>query len=185
MEVELIVTAQQKLEKTNILQIGKIVNAVFNEQLVGGKGKKLCGINTDEDSVHHTFVFETDNTEEMCDILASELYTKLDFDFEVQIECEIDEDYLEPCEDDSGVMLIDDSESQEHAKWVSDSMAEGWVYGTQHNPKEKRSPFLKPYHTLTDTQKEVMIKSKNSAGVYGVDESIVAEHYHGDVEGDE
>lgn len=180
MEVELIVTTQQKLEKENILHIGKIVNSVFKEQLVGGKGKKLCGINTDDDGIHHTFTFETDNTEEMCDILASELYTKLEFDFEVQIECEVDEDYLEPCEDDSGVMLIDDDdESQEHAKWVSDSISEGWVYGSEHSPKEKRTPFLKPYHTLTDTQKEVMIKSKNSSGVYGVDMSVLSGHYVG------
>lgn len=179
MDVELIITTPHDLDKSNLLHVGKIVNKVFGKSVIGGKGKKICDVARDGDGTHYVFEFDCDNSEDTCDVLASELYTNLEFDFEVQIECEIDEDYLEPCDDDKGVMLIDDSDSQEHAQWVSECINEGWKFGMDYDKNRKTSPFLKPYHTLSEKQKEVMIKSKTKHGKPCVDEDIMAECFNG------
>lgn len=179
MDIELILTTPFPLEKSQIINTGSIINAVFGKPLVGGKGRKICSTRTDGDGHHYTYEFQCENDEDRCDVLANELYNKLDFDFELQIECDIDEDYLEPCDDDTGIMLIDDEDSVKHSKWASECMSEGWTYGTEYNASKKTSPFLKPYHSLTETQKKVLMKSKDKHGKICVDEDIMAECYKG------
>jgi len=178
MEIEVILTTQFKLDKSKLINIGSIINTVFAKKVVGGKGKKICSTTHDGDGYHYTYEFQCDNDEDRCDVLANELYNKLDFDFELQIECDIDEDYLEPC-DDTGVMLIDDEDSVKHSKWASKCVDEGWTYGSEYSKKHKTSPFLKPYHSLSETQKKVLIKSKDKHGEICVDEDIMAECYKG------
>lgn len=179
MEIEVILTSLIDLEKTQIMNVGTIINRVFGKSVIGGKGRKVCSISRDGDGTHYTFTFESENTEDTCDILANELYNKLDFDFEVQIECDIDEDYLEPCDNDDSIMLIDDDTSVEHSKWVSECVSNGWSYGMEYSKKDKKSPFLKPYHALSESQKEVLIKSKDRHGKVCVDEDIMAECFNG------
>lgn len=179
MEIEVILSSYTNLEKKQVINVANIINRVFGRTVVGGKGKKICSINTDGDGVHYTFTFETDNTEDTCDVLANELYNELEFDFELQIECEIDEDYLEPCDSDEGVMLIDDDTSVEHSKWMSKCVSEGWKFGMEYSSKDKKSPFLKPYHSLSEAQKEVLIKSKSKHGEMCIDEEIMAECFNG------
>lgn len=178
MEIDIILTTPFKMEKTDLINTGKLINTVFNKSVIGGKGKKICSTSQDGDGYHYTFEIECDNDEDICDVLANELYNHLDFDFELQIECDLDEDYLEPS-DDEGVMLIDDDESVEHSKWVSGCVKEGWMHGSEYSKSKKTSPFLKPYHGLTETQKKVLIKSKDRHGEYCVDEDIMAECYQG------
>jgi len=178
MDIEVILTTQFKLDKSKVINIGSIINTVFSKKVIGGKGKKICSSSQDGDGYHYTYEFQSSNDEDHCDVLANELYNKLDFDFELQIECDIDEDYLEPC-DDTGVMLIDDDDSVKHSKWASKCVDEGWTYGSVYNKKDKKSPFLKPYHSLSETQKKVLIKSKDKHGEICVDEDIMAECYKG------
>lgn len=179
MDIELIITTSEKLDKTSLIQIGKIVNNVFGEKLIGGKGKKICSCSQDHDGHHHTFEFQFENNEDVCDVLASELYNKLTFDFELQIDCDINEDYLEPS-DDTGILLIDKKGvSHDHSQWVSECISEGWKYGGDYDANRKTSPFLKPYHTLSETQKKVLIKSKEKMGVHGIDEDVLRECYGG------
>lgn len=179
MDIEIILTSEYKLEKSDVINTAKVINTVFQEKVVGGKGRKIASTSHDGDGHHYTFTITSTNDEGVCDVLANELYNKLDFDFELQIDCDIDEDYLEPCDDSDGVMLIDDEHTVKHSKWVSECVNEGWTFGTDYSKSKKTSPFLKPYHTLSETQKKVLKRSTRKHGEVCVDEDIMAECYKG------
>lgn len=179
METEIILTTSYQLDKPQVIKVGTVINSVFNKKVIGGKGRKICSTSSDGDGFHYTYTFGDENTEDHCDLLANELYNKLDFEFELQVECDIDEEYLEPCDDSECYMLIDDDETVKHSNWVSSCIDEGWSLGSEYNSKDKTSPFLKSYHSLTETQKKVLIKSKDKHGKLCVDEDIMAECYRG------
>lgn len=159
MEIQMEVRVSKELTKEEVFSIAKATNVIFGEQVIGGKGKKVATIKKDGNDTIYQFNFESESKEQTCDILASELYTKLPFDFELEIECEIDEDYLSPYDDDDeeGTILIEDEPSVKHAKWMSKMTSEGWKFGMEKDDSKKTSPLMRPYHALSERQKREVL----------------------------
>lgn len=160
MEIQMEMRVRDPLSKDDVFSVAKATNQIFGKQVIGGKGKKVASVTKDGDFTIYRFDFECESKEDMCDILASELYTRLPFDFELEIDCEIDEDYLVPCDDDDGegTILIEDEPSVKHASWVSRMTSDGWRFGMEHDESNKTCPYLRPYHTLSSRQQNEVKK---------------------------
>lgn len=158
MQVQMEVRVDERLSKEQVFEVAKLTNKVFGKQVLGGKGKKVATIGQAAGKFCYTFSFDCDSQEENCDLLANELYTKLSFDFELEIDCEVHEEYLVPCDldddSDEGQILIEDEPSVKHAKWMSRQVDDGWRFGMEYDEKSKTSPYLRPYHTLSVRQRE-------------------------------
>ncbi len=163
MNVIMTIAVETPLEKPQVIEIAKVVNRIFNQTVIGGKGKKIA-TQSSKDGVHfYDFEFDVDGSEEQCDLIANELYNTLSFDFSMEIDCEVNEDYLHGCnaDDDEGKLLIEDEPSVIHAKWLSQRIKEGWKFGTEFSEDVKTDPLMRPYHALSARQQAIALNNHN------------------------
>lgn len=161
MHVIMTIAVETPLIIEQVFDIAKVLNRVFGETVVGGKGKKVA-TKTIKDGVHfYDFMFDTDGSEELCDTIANELYNSLDFDFSMEIDCEVNEEFLSGCDadDDEGVLLIEDEPSIIHSKWMSDRLSHGWKFGSEFDEKAKTDPLMRPYHALSTRQQTIVLNN--------------------------
>ena len=48
------------------------------------------------------------------------------------------------------VKFVGDFASNQHADWVFEMQASGWVYGPTHNEEKRHHPNLRPYEALDE-----------------------------------
>ena len=166
---ELRLISKEQLSKSDLKTVIKVINdsarnVDLDDNVVTVTKDKPMAKRYSVDGGYNAYLIELDRaiTGDEADSIIGGLYNVLSFDFVVEINSEVDD-----CEDDYEE-CVEEKESVQHSKWMQEQLQEGWSYGLEYDEDAKRSPFLRPYHQLTDSQKKVMEKSKKKLGRYGV-----------------
>lgn len=166
---ELRLISKEQLSKSDLKTVIKVINdsasnVDLDDKVVTVSKEKPMAKRYSVDGGYNAYIIELDRaiTGDEADSIIGGLYNVLAFDFVAELNSDVDE-----CEEDYEE-CIEEKDSVQHSKWMQEQLEEGWSYGMEFDEDQKRSPYLRPYHQLTDNQKQVMEKSKKKLGRYGV-----------------
>jgi len=164
MNVVMTISTEDTLSKEQVFSIARIINKICKDTVIGGKGKKVADLNKSNGINSYTFEYDTNSTEEVCDQIANEIYNTVDVDFEMEIDCDMNEDYLDTPDNNKdndlqskSELLIEDEPSVKHSKWMSSKIKDGWVFGSEYNEDDKTDPLMRPYHSLSGRQQALAL----------------------------
>lgn len=158
------IISKNELSVRDIKTVIRVINDASGKELITiSKDKPLTKKYTlDDGYTVYCFSFEQAIDGDVADSIVGGLYNILTFDFVAEINSEV-VDYDEDIEES-----IEESDPIKHARWVQKQVDEGWSYGLQFDESNKKSPYIRPYHQLTKTQKKMIDKSKSKLGHYGL-----------------
>lgn len=167
MSTEISFVTCQKIDNNMVINIAKDINYAVGRKILGNDKSKPIA-NVYKDGVEFVADYTIDGkltSQEMHSISAhlSSKYDDFNIEFDEELIEDINEDFMQP----TYVNLFDD-EAFHHARWIERKKSEGWKYGNTFNESEKVNPYLRPYYTLTDDDKELFKKSREILGYYGL-----------------
>lgn len=169
---ELRFISDEQLNKENIKNIVHAINNLVVDSIIDTPKDQINATHyTLKDGSHaYTFDFNRRINSDEADNIMGGLYSTFEFDFIVEIEADIEDPETEKNKE-----FGEYSPVVEHSKWFLENMKEGWSYGMRFDESQKKNPYLRPYHKLTERQRKILEKSKEKLGKYGLDEDFIAE----------
>lgn len=162
---------KKQISKDTVLVIAKIINKTVNRKLIGSDKSLPVGKIRKENSDYIIDYSISGNisSSEVSSISAAiaSVYDGYVLEFDDTVidssESDIKEDY-----DINTEWNLYDTDPYQHARWIEKKNKEGWSYGLTFNEQSKTNPYMRPYHMLSDEDKDLFKKSKNLLGYYGL-----------------